>query len=365
MQAVPILIPLINPNEPEAWLAALLVNEGQPIAKGDPICTLETTKSTADLQSDADGFVTGLRLAAGQTVRAGDLLGYIASSPDWIPPQESQPATPPGDLELPAGLRITQPALRLARQHNLQLQDLPKDQLITEPTVRELVAKHAGSDLLPLKSAFDPSAIIVYGGGGHGKSLIDLLRALAIYRIVAVVDDGLPAGSQIMGISLMGGAAALDELHDRGVRLAVNAVGGIGNVAVRINIFHRLAEAGFVCPAVAHPTAWIEPSASVAPGVQIFPHAYVGSETRVGFGAIVNTGAIVSHDCSLGDFTNISPGAMLAGGVQVGNGALVGMGATVNLEVKIGAGARIGNGATVKSDVPPNGIVRAGATWPE
>jgi acetyltransferase-like isoleucine patch superfamily enzyme len=41
------------------------------------------------------------------------------------------------------------------------------------------------------------------------------------------------------------------------------------------------------------------------------------------------------------------------------------MGATVNLLAKIGAGARIGNGATVKSDVPENGVVRAGGVWPK
>jgi acetyltransferase-like isoleucine patch superfamily enzyme len=41
------------------------------------------------------------------------------------------------------------------------------------------------------------------------------------------------------------------------------------------------------------------------------------------------------------------------------------MGATINLQVQVGAGARIGNGATVKQHVPENGLVRAGATWPE
>jgi len=41
------------------------------------------------------------------------------------------------------------------------------------------------------------------------------------------------------------------------------------------------------------------------------------------------------------------------------------MGATINLGVSIGAGARVGNSAVVKADVPENGIVRAGAIWPE
>ena len=55
---------------------------------------------------------------------------------------------------------------------------------------------------------------------------------------------------------------------------------------------------------------------------------------------------------------------MLAGAVQIGSGALIGMGATVNLSVVVGGNAKVGNGATIKSDVPENGIVRAGTIWP-
>ena len=41
------------------------------------------------------------------------------------------------------------------------------------------------------------------------------------------------------------------------------------------------------------------------------------------------------------------------------------MGVTINLNVEVGNGARIGNGATIKSDVPDNGIIRAGSNWPD
>jgi sugar O-acyltransferase (sialic acid O-acetyltransferase NeuD family) len=234
---------------------------------------------------------------------------------------------------------------------------------VTESVVRSL--QGPGLELSPPASAFDAQAILIYGGGGHGKTLIDLLRRLGNYRIAGIIDDGVPTGTMIMGLPVLGGVEALPELYQRGVRLAVNAVGGIGNLAIRVQVFRRLAAAGFVCPALIHPRAVVEASAMLAPGVQVFAQAYVGSEARVGFGGIVNTGAIVSHDCVLGDYVNISPGAILAGEVQVGSGALVGMGATVNLQVKIGAGARIGNGATVKADVADKGIVRAGTIWPE
>lgn len=373
--SVPVTIPLLNPNEPEALLAALHIGAGQYVAAGTMLCTLETTKSTAELSAEVSGFVIGLCCQAGQTVRAGDLFCYLADSPDEPVPAAGSGSTetaPTSETatgskqELPAGLRITQPALALAQQNNLDLGTLPLGPLVTEQIVRaHLQGTVPRAAFSPPKSAFDPTAVIVYGGGGHGKSLIDLLRSLGTYRIVGVVDDGIAQGESILGLPVLGNRQVLAELYERGVRLAVNAVGGIGNVAIRVKVFQQLAAAGFACPAVVHPAAFVEASAILSPGVQVFPHAYIGSDARIGFGAIVNTGAIVSHDCRLGDYANVSPGAMLAGEVQAGTGVLVGMGATINLQVRLGQGARIGNGATVKTDVPENGVVRAGSVWPD
>jgi len=370
-EPLPILIPLLNPNEVDASLVSLAAGEGQAIRKGDLLATLETTKSTGELYAEGDGFIIGLRFRQGDTVRAGEVLAYLAEKAGAVPPAADRPASGAGSRDgsqefIPQGLRITQPALALARQSGLDLSRLPAGPLVTETQVRALLDQPPtpAAAQPTTRPAFDPAAILVYGGGGHGKSVIDLLRLLNTYRLAGVIDDGLEPGSTILGVPVLGGGDRLSELHGQGIRLAVNAVGGIGNISARMRVFERLAQAGMACPAVVHPTAFVEASARLSAGVQVFPHAYVGSDAEVGFGAIVNTGAIVSHDCRLGDYSNVSPGAMLAGGVQLGERVLVGMGATLNLEVKAGPGARIGNGATVKADVPAGGIVRAGTIWP-
>lgn len=356
--STPVLIPLINPNEPEAYLAALHITAGQAIQTGAPIATLETTKAAYELTAEQDGYIVGLQFQQGNTVRAGEILCHIAETPAEPQPEINPIAAPP-----PTDLRITQPALRLAQENDLDLNQLPRESLITEKMIRALLEKHAGADGDPVP-AFNAASLVIYGGGGHGKSLAELVRALGVYRILGFVDDGIPAGTQILGIPVLGGSEILPDLYARGVRLAVNAVGGIGNVAVRVRVFQKLAGAGFVCPTVIHPTAFIEPSAQLAAGVQVFPHAYIGSEAQIGFGCIVNTGAIVSHDCVLGDYVNLSPGATLAGAVTVGARALIGMRATVNLGAHLGATVRIGNGATVKGDVPAGAVVPAGGIHP-
>jgi len=364
---VTVTVPLVNPNEPEAFLATLYVKEGQSVSTGELLCTLETTKATSEITAETDGFVVGLRLAAGQTVQAGEVLCYLADSPDWKPPvMVTLPKEDENSSEtiLPPALRITRPALELARKLGLNLSSFPSRELVTVAIVRSIKSETSFPVTSIPDKDFDPTAILVYGGGGHGKTLIELIRSLDDYHIVGVVDDNRQTGENILGVPVLGGSGVLREHYSQGVHLAVNAVGGIGNIASRINVFQTLADAGFIFPVLVHPSSFVEPSASLSSGVQVFPHAYIGSDVRVGFGAIVNTGAIVSHDCVLGEYANISPGAMLAGDVHVGSAVLVGMGVTINLGVKIGEAARIGNSAVVKSDVPQRGIVRAGAVWP-
>ena len=207
-------------------------------------------------------------------------------------------------------------------------------------------------------------AIVVYGGGGHGRVLLDLLQTLARYEVVGVVDDHLRPGDDVLGAPVLGGSEVLAELRARDVALAVNGIGGIGRIESRVEVFDRLAGAGFSCPSLVHPRAVVEPSATLADGVQVLALAYVGTAATIGFGSLVNTSAVVNHDCVLGRYANVSPGGLLAGEVALGDRAMVGMGATLNVGVQVGEGALIGNSAVVKADVPAGARVRAGQVWP-
>ncbi|MBN1538085.1 MAG: NeuD/PglB/VioB family sugar acetyltransferase [Anaerolineales bacterium] len=361
-------VPLVNPNEPVALLASLHVSNGQKISKGDVLCTLETTKSVLDMVAERAGYIVGLTVNAGENVGAGNDLCFIAPSPDVKPETLVKPPKQPTSdaIEgLPSGLRITHPALNLAKENQLDLTQFPIGPLVTEAVVQAAIVEAILVKTKDMVVPSDPHAVIIYGSGGHGKTLVDLIRQTDNYRIAGFIDDNRHKGETVMEIPVLGGVEVLPELASQGIRQAVNAVGGIGNIQSRIQVFERLSLAGFTFPILVHPTAFVEPSARLSPGVQIFAHAYVGSEAKIGMGVIVNTGAVVSHDCQIADYANISPGAMLAGEVTVGEATLIGMGATINLQVKIGNGVRIGNGATLKSNVPDSGIVRAGTVWPE
>lgn len=219
------------------------------------------------------------------------------------------------------------------------------------------------TELQPSDSESLPG-ILIYGAGGHAKAMIETIIAQQRYRVSGLIDDSIPAGTKILGFPVLGDSSLLSDLFRAGNTLIANAVGGIGNVQTRIDVFERLLDIGFAFPSLLHPAAFIEPSAIIDPGVHIMPLSYVGSDANVGFGTIVNAGVCISHDCNIGQIVNLSPHATLGGNVTLADYVQVGMGATINLGVTVGSRARVGNSAVVKKDVPPNGRVWAGSLWP-
>jgi sugar O-acyltransferase (sialic acid O-acetyltransferase NeuD family) len=212
--------------------------------------------------------------------------------------------------------------------------------------------------------AFDATKVVIYGGGGLSKMIIETVRVLGFYQIAGIIDDNMKPGEVVIGSPVLGGSEMLPELYKKGIRMAVNSVGGIGHYKVRLKIFEQLADAGFVCPVIIHPTAHVDPSAKLEAGVLILAQSYVSGSAIIGSGSLINNSVVVSHDCVLGVCTNLSPGAKIAGDAVIGDFTQVGMNATVNIGVKVGRECLIGNGATIKKDVPDGTRVFAGAIWP-
>lgn len=356
-----VLVPLLNANEPEARLVGIHVKDGQPVEKGTLLFTLETTKAAADVESMDNGFVRVL-VQEGGIFSVGDRLAVITETIEESIESVTKETGPHKEAGFASsGLRITKPARDLAGKLAVDLSRLPTDQLITEAVVR----KHSPSAaiLIDPDILFTKGHLLVFGAGGHAKSVVEMIMANGKFRLAGIVDDNIPAGTRVLDIPVLGPREILPQLVERGLTKAANGVGGIIDINIRVKLFHFMEESGFTFPPLLHPRAAVEPSASIGDGVQVFANAYIGSSAVLQARCMVNTNAVVSHDCSIGSYTHVAPGALLAGHVQVGERTLVGMGVTTAIGIKIGSHVRIGNGAILYADVPDQSIIPAGKVW--
>lgn len=188
--------------------------------------------------------------------------------------------------------------------------------------------------------------LIVLGAGGHGGVVAEIAQ-LQGYRVVGFLDDGVAAGTIVLGAPVLGPIPQWRE-YPR----CLYAM-GMGDNALR----KRFGEGCAVAfPTLIHPSAVVSPSAALGAGTVVMAGAVVNPGSKIGVQGIVNTHASIDHDCLLGDYCHVSPGAALGGAVTLGDMVHVGIGAAVKNNISICGGAVIGAGAAVVKDITEPGV---------
>ncbi|MBU1239686.1 acetyltransferase [Myxococcota bacterium] len=193
--------------------------------------------------------------------------------------------------------------------------------------------------------------LVLLGGGGHCRSVLDVLCEDAKIEIVGILDLEDKVGQFIDDVPVIGTEALLPELKHQGVTHAFITVGSIENTAIREGLAATIEKEGYVCPIVIASSAVVSQKARLGPGSFVGKNATINAGTRIGSHCIINTGAIVEHDCELGDFVHIGPGATLCGQVTVGTRTLIGSNSSVIQNIHVGEDAVIGAGSVVIRDL--------------
>ena len=201
--------------------------------------------------------------------------------------------------------------------------------------------------------------IVLIGGGGHAKVVIDAILSAGVYDIIGLTDPELPKNSSVLGIPVIGGDEILSELKDKGVKYAFITIGSIGDCALRKELYKKIKSVGFEMPQIVHPSAIIAKDVVIGEGTFVAPSVTVNSGTVIGKNAILNTSSSIDHDCRIGDFVHVAPKVTLSGGVEVGDETHIGVGATV-IQYK-----KIGKHCFVKAKVLVNEDMAEGDVFPE
>lgn len=200
--------------------------------------------------------------------------------------------------------------------------------------------------------------IVLLGGGGHARVLIDMLKASRAYEIIGILDAQLEVRSSVADVLVIGSDKLLPELFGQGVRNACVAVGSLGDNRKREALYKALKREGFQIPSLIHPRSIIAGDAHIPEGAQVMAGAIIQSSVVLGENSIINTGAIIDHDSVIGKSIHVCPGATVSGGCVIGDGTFIGAGATVIQGIRIGENVIVGAGAVVVDNIPDNAIVK-------
>jgi sugar O-acyltransferase (sialic acid O-acetyltransferase NeuD family) len=188
--------------------------------------------------------------------------------------------------------------------------------------------------------------IILIGGGGHCKSVIDVIEREGRFKIAGIVDKPELLGSNVLGYSIIGNDSDLPILAKK-YNYALVTTGQIKSPLLRIKLFDLAKTAGFILPSIISPNAYVSQHASIGNGVIVMHDALINANTTIGDNCIVNSKALIEHDCQVSEHCHISTNATINGGVVVESGCFIGSGATTKELITIKKNSFIKAGSLV------------------
>jgi len=188
--------------------------------------------------------------------------------------------------------------------------------------------------------------LLLIGGGGHARSLIDVVESSGRWHVLGLV--GLPeqVGENVLGYPVLGSDQDLPSLRQQCTH-ALLAVGQIGLPSDRQRLALELERLEFALPAVISGSAHVSRHAKLGSGTSVGHGVIVNAGACVGDHCILNSNALIEHDAVIGDYCHISTGALVNGGTKIGTGSFIGSGAVLREGLRLPAQTIISAGKRV------------------
>jgi sugar O-acyltransferase (sialic acid O-acetyltransferase NeuD family) len=189
--------------------------------------------------------------------------------------------------------------------------------------------------------------IILIGGGGHCKSVIDVIEQEGRFNIVGVIDKPELLGTKVLDYSVIGNDSDMVSLAKKHLH-AIVTVGQIKLPAFRIKLFNMAVKAGFVLPNITSPRSYVSKHAIIGDGTIIMHDVLINANVTIDDNCIINSKALIEHDCIISKHCHISTNAIINGSVIVESECFVGSGSIIKESITVNKGSFIKAGTVVK-----------------
>ena len=195
--------------------------------------------------------------------------------------------------------------------------------------------------------------LILIGGGGHCKSVIDVAES-AGYNILGILDMPEDIGKSVLDYKVIGTDDDIPLFA--GKSEFIITVGFIKSPAIRMRIFDKVREAGGKLATIIASTAHVSRYASLGEGTVVMHQAVVNAGARIGENCIINTFCNIEHDAVIGDQCHISTGTMVNGDCKVGKMCFIGSQSVLANGISICDDVIVGAGSLVRKNILKSGI---------
>ena len=176
--------------------------------------------------------------------------------------------------------------------------------------------------------------IILIGGGGHCRSVIDIIEQAGQFKVSGIVDNEELLGTKILGYPVIGNDLDLDNLAKK-YTYALVTIGQIKSPKARISLYDLAIKAGFVLPTIISSRAYVSNHAFIGDGTVVMHDTLINAKASIGNNCIVNSKALIEHDSKIANHCHISTNAIINGGVTIEDGCFIGSGAIIRQSITI------------------------------
>ena len=195
--------------------------------------------------------------------------------------------------------------------------------------------------------------LILIGGGGHCKSVIDAAES-AGYTILGVLDMPENVGKNILNTQIIGTDEDIPSFVNKAEFIIT--VGFIKDSSTRVRLYNRIKEVGGRLATVVASSAYVSKHAVIGEGSVVLHQAFVNADAKVGYNVIVNTASIIEHDAVVGNHCHISTGAIVNGECKVGERCFIGSQSVLANCISIDSDVVVGAGSFIKKSISEKGI---------
>lgn len=197
-------------------------------------------------------------------------------------------------------------------------------------------------------------SLILIGGGGHCKSVIEVAES-AGYEIKGILDMPDEVGKEVLpGHKVIGTDDEIPQYVEECDFIIT--VGFIKNPALRIKLYNKVKAAGGRLATIIASTAHVSKYAELGEGTVIMHHAFVNAGAKIGDNCIINTFVNIEHDAEVGNQCHISTGTMVNGECNIGENCFIGSQSVCANCIEIASDIIVGAGSVVRKSIRVKGI---------